>query len=71
VRPSKNPNNETPSADESTGFSLLQSLAEDGVGSVDVINSVSARPTQPSPAVQELSQKLRAVLGGVSCVVEA
>lgn len=63
VRPSASPLLNGPPADESTGIGLLQSMVADGVGSVDVLKSVSSRSTQSSPAVQVISRQLRDLLG--------
>ena len=50
-------------ANEQQGMSLLQSLVSDGVGSVDVLQSVAARSTQSAPEVARISHKLRELLG--------
>lgn len=66
VRPSKNSMVRDTVADESKGFSILQSLVADGIGSVEPLKSKTAQSTKSHPAVQELSHKLRALLGAVS-----
>lgn len=63
VRPSTSPLTSGRVVDESKAFTILHSLVADGVGSVEAIKSTAAQSTKPDPAVQELTQKLRAVLG--------
>lgn len=63
VRPSTHSPDENQPVDESEAIGLLQSLVSDGVGSVDLLKSAASRSTQSSPAVHEISRKLREVLG--------
>ena len=48
---------------EPESMTLLQSLVSDGVGSLDVLQSASARSTQSSAAVRRISQQLHELLG--------
>jgi len=63
VRPSRNSLNENRRADEPTAMRQLQSLVADGVGSVEVLKAAASRSTTSVPAVQAISEKLRALLG--------
>jgi glycolate oxidase FAD binding subunit len=63
VRSSNDSLNEIQPAGDLEGMSLLQSLVADGVGSMEVLKSVSSRSPQSLPQVQEISRKLKELLG--------
>jgi len=63
VRPAIDTLAEIQAAGDAEVIGLLQSLVTDGVGSVEVLKSGSCRSTQPLPPVQEISRKLRELLG--------
>jgi hypothetical protein len=63
VRPSSSALAVVQPASESDGIGLMQSLTADGAGSIEILKSVAGRPVQSLPPVQEISRKLRELLG--------
>ncbi|RLS42862.1 MAG: FAD-binding oxidoreductase [Planctomycetota bacterium] len=63
VRPAANALQDGRVTDESQAFQHLQSLVEDGIGSIEVLKSSIARSTMSGPAVQSITNKLQELLG--------